>query len=244
MNNLKSKINYGPMGQQFVPPYSYELAGKTLKLLFDGEETSAEFVNETEIVWNGTRVPYWCLKTTNRVFLICFGLPSNRCVTLIADLETRRVTLDETGFDEKEAPYKTAVKFGAIVEDGAPLPTELHAFTTDLADNRFLWIYCDTYWHVESYTETECTHLCNYPDFNGSGQPYWAVKITDTLYWVINQDAHESICMIYNLANMTSIGRSVVFQSAQNPIAQGAVGAFSETIEPAAIPTIVTLPTE
>jgi hypothetical protein len=241
MNNLKSKVNYGEWGQQFTPPRCYELAGRTLTLLFDGIETAADFVSETELLWNGARVPYWCLKATDRVYLVCFGLPSNRCVTLIADTETRRVTLDETAFDEKERPYKSAVKFGAIAADGEPLPTELHSLTRDLAGNSFLWIFCETYWHVESYTETECTHICNYPDFNGAGQPYQAVKITDTLYWVINQDAHESICMLYNLANMTSVGRSVVYQSAQNPVAQGAIGAFSDTIEPPAVPTVVKL---
>ncbi|MDR0818482.1 MAG: hypothetical protein LBN43_02765 [Oscillospiraceae bacterium] len=241
MNNLKSKIDYGQWGQQFTPPYCYELAGKTLKLKFELYEASAEFVSDTELIWNGERLPYWCLKATNRVYLICFGLPSNRCVTLIADIETKLVTLDETAFDEVEKPYKSAVDFGTIAVDGESAPTELHAFTTELADNRFLWIFCETYWHVESYTETECTHICNYPEFNGAGQPYQAVKITDTLYWVINQDAHESICMLYNLANMTSVGRSVVYQSAKTPVAQGAIGAFSDTIEPPAIPTVVQL---
>ena len=235
MNELEQRKDYGQWGQQFVPPYCFEMAGKTLALVFDDYKAELAFLDAKKLVFtrNGAadNTGYWCLKASDFTYLVCFGLPDYRCITLIIDVETRLVTLDETSFDENEAPYKSAVDFGYVDEPGSLPPTARHAYSEELADNRFLWIYCDTYWHVESYTNDTCTHLCNYPDFNGSG-PYKAAKIKDTMFYVMNGDVKESICMIYNLTNMTSVGRSVVFETAQNPIAQGAVGKFSETIEP------------
>jgi len=236
MNELESRKDYGQWGQQFVPPYCYELAGQALTLKFDGYAADVTFTDRKNLVFtrNGRTdcVGYWCLKTSDLIYLVCFGLPNNTCITLIIDMETLLVTLDDTAFDENRSPYKSAVDFGYVdTADGAAPPVSCHAYTTELADNRFLWIYCDTYWHVESYTEDTCTHLCNYPDFNGSG-PYKAVRISDTIFYVLNGDSKESICMIYNIKNMTSVGRSVVFETAQGPLAQGAVGKFSETIEP------------
>ena len=240
MNSLKSKFDY-QWGQQFTPPRSFELSGKTLRMLFEDYEATAEFTDDTRVVWttnNGREESeYWCLKSTDYVYLICFGFQGDRSVTLIYDSEAGLVTLDETSFDAEKRPYKSAVRFGAVAPGEGMQPDSLHHFTKDLADNRFLWIFCDTYWHVESYTEDECTHICNYPDFNGSG-PYQAVKITDTLYYVMNGDAKESICMIYNISNLTSVGRSVVYESSGAPLAQGAVGKFSETIE---LPEVITI---
>lgn len=235
MNNLESKKDYGQWGQQFVPPYCYEMAGKALTLVFDDYTANVTFTNETSLVFTRKGAtddtPYWCLKASDRIYLVCFGLPGNVCITLIIDTEARLVTLDETAFDENQSPYKRAVDFGYVEKSGEPVPVTRHSLSEDLADNRFLWIYCDTYWHVESYTNDTCTHICNYPDFNGSG-PYKAAKITDTVYYVMNGDSKESICMIYNIKNMTSVGRSVVYETAKTPLAQGAVGKFSKTIAP------------
>ena len=235
MNELELRKDYGQWGQQFVPPYCFEMVGKTLSLVFDNYVAELAFMDTKSLVFTRKgatdSIGYWCLKASDYTYLVCFGLPDNTCITLIIDMETRLVTLDETSFDENQAPYKSAVDFGYIDETGAPAPDSRHGLSEELADNRFLWIYCDTYWHVESYTSDTCTHICNYPDFNGSG-PYKAAKIKDTMFYVMNGDSKESICMIYNIANMTSVGRSVVFETAQNPLAQGAVGKFSATIEP------------
>lgn len=238
MNELKGKFGTD-MGQQFTPPRCFELTGRKLLLRFDGFEATAEFIDDDRIAWvTGTgreERNYWCLKSSERVYLVSFGSAGKRCVTLILDLDAGLVTIDITAFDENNSPYKETVDFGVIsgyykaVPDTMPA-AERHGFTNDLDGNRFLWIFCDTYWHVESYSDGICTHLCNYPAFNGSG-PYQCVKITDTQYYVINGDPKESICMIYNLKNLTSVGRSVVFETAEAPIGQGAVGKYSETVE-------------
>jgi len=238
MNELKSRFGTD-MGQQFTPPRCFELTGLSMILHFDGYEAKAEFVGNDLIAWTDGAAreerSYWCLKSSDHVYLVSFGCEGKRCVTLILDLAAGLVTIDVTAFDENNSPYKEKVDFGVLsgyytdTSDGTPT-AEKHGFTNDLDGNRFLWIFCDTYWHVESYADGICTHLCNYPAFNGSG-PYQCVKITDTQYYVINGDAKESICMIYNLKNLTSVGRSVVFETAEAPIGQGAVGKYSETVE-------------
>jgi hypothetical protein len=239
MNELKSKLDYGKWGQQFTPPYCFELSGKTLDFRFESGGARARFADDYRVIWErgGARAEtdYWCLKASDRVYLICFGFAGVKCVTLIFDAQTGLVTLDETSFDENRRPYKSAVEFGAVPERAADAAR--HGYTSELAGNSFLWIFCNTYWHVESYTADECEHNSNYPDFDGRG-PYKAVKISDTLYYVINGDAKESMCMIYNVRNMTSVGRSVVFESSGAPLAQGAVGKYSDT---AALPELITV---
>jgi len=58
---------------------------------------------------------------------------------------------------------------------------------------------------------------------------------------MINGDSFESICMIYNLRNLTCVGRSVVYDSSGGPLPQGAVGKYSDTAE---LPEKITIVTE
>lgn len=231
MNELKSKMDYGPWGQQFCPPFSYELAGKELALCFDAYTAEAVFLNEKRARWTknetAAEAEYWALKLTNDVFMVSFGMEPETNITLIIDLAERLVTLDETGFDEKKAPVKRALDFGAIAMPGMPLPKKRHERTKELAGNCFKWVFCDTYWHAEGYYEDTMFYYSNYPDFKGEG-PYTAVKISDTLYYSCNGDSVESICVLMDMKRLVSVSRSLVYGRNGQAIPLGAIGAFED----------------
>jgi hypothetical protein len=231
MNELKSKFGYGEWGQQYMPPYCFEFSGKTVRLVFDGYEAAAEVTDDATLVWErgGTReaVPYWCLKAADYIYMMSFGLSGNRCVTLIIDRMERLVTLDETSFDAELKPYKSAVDFGYIAQEGEEPPAARHAFTKELAGNKYRWVFCDTYWHVEEYTEDECIMYSCFPDVKGTN-PYRAVKINDYMYYTMNGDDVESFCLLMNMKVLTSVSRSVIGKNEGKAIPLGAIGYYED----------------
>ncbi len=233
MNALKSKFDYGSLGQQYTPPLCFEFSGKILQFAFDGFNASAQFTDDKNLIWtrDGDReeTKYWCLKADDYMYMLSFALTGNRCTTLIIDTLAGLLTMDEVSFDEAEKPIQT-IAFGAVRKDGQELPSKRHAYTQDLSGNAFRWTYCDTYWHVETYFETEHTLVTNYPDIKGTFS-YRAVKITDTMYYTCNGDDRESICELMNLRHLTCVARSVVSDSGGKAIPLGAIGRFEEPDE-------------
>lgn len=230
-NSFKQKFDYGPLGQQFTPPYCYEFAGKKLQFKFEEYTASACFTDREHMVWQGKteeqETAYWCLKLNNDTYMICFGLTPEKCVTLIIDMVSGLITLDETSFDDEHRPYKSALDFGIILLPGREIPAERHCFTKELAGNTLKWIFCDTYWHRHVYGEEECELSSNLEFVKGKG-PYRAVRISDAVYYNIAGDDRESYCELMNLKNMTLVARSVIWGNNGKAIPMGAVGKFDD----------------
>lgn len=229
-NNLKSKFDYGPWGQQYTPPFCYELAGCDLDIRFETEAVRLQVLDRTTLIWHrgGTfSAEYWALKLCNDIYMVSFGLEPEICVTLVIDMNARLVTLDETSFDENHSPYRSALCFGAIAVPDLPLPEQRHCFTEELAGNCFRWVFCDTYWHVEGYEKDTMFYRSNYADFHGVG-PYRAVKISDTVYYTCNGDAVESMSALMDISRLFSISRSIVYGKGGKAIPLGAIGFFSD----------------
>jgi|GEM_PF-6523924 len=121
-NAMQSKFGY-EWGQQFTPPRSFEFAGRTISLRFENLDAKAEFTDDTHVIWTADRgreeTSYFCLKSTDRVYLIAFGFQGDRCITLIIDTEASLATLHETSFDAEKRPYTSAVLFGTL-DNAAP----------------------------------------------------------------------------------------------------------------------------
>ena len=238
-NHLKARFNYGPFGQQFTPPYCYEMAGKTLDLRFEDHGAVARFLDEKQLVWSRggreDKAEYWALKLANDIYLISFGIAPETCVTLVLDMGERLVTLEETAFGEDRRPCRNALCFGAVAVPGLPLPQRRHELTKELAGNCFKWVFCDTYWHIEGYEPDTMFYCSNYPDFKGRG-PYTAVKISDTVYFTCNGDAVESMCELMDLSRLVSVSRSIVAGKDGKAIPLGAVGEYVEDLSAYELP--------
>jgi hypothetical protein len=231
LNELKKKFGYGEWGQQYMPPYCFEFSGKALELIFDGYEAVADNIDDKTLTWTcggeKNTVEYWCLKAADYIYMMSFGLPDNKCVTLIIDMSERLVTLDETSFDVDLKPYKSAVDFGAVAVDGKDLPQPRHEFTGELAGNKYRWVFCDTYWHVEEYTDDVCVMYSCFPEVRGTN-PYRAVKINDYMYYTMNGDDVESFCLLMNMKVLTSVSRSVIGKNSGKSIPLGAIGCYED----------------
>ncbi len=238
-NNLKNRLDYGPWGQQFTPPFCYELAGRDLDIRFDDNSARAVFQDEKHMLWKRSKkesaTDYWALKLCNDIYLACFGIEPENCITLIIDLGTGLVTLDEVSFSNDRVPRRTALDFGWIAVQGQPMPKHRHALTKELAGNCFKWVFCDTYWHIEGYKEDSMFYCSNYPEFKGVG-PYTAVKISETVYYTCNGDNVESISELMDLSRMVSVSRSIVGGKGGKAIPLGAVGEYVDDLSGYSLP--------
>ena len=139
---------------RYRPPFNYELAGKSFRLVMDKEEDFyVSFLTGNTLEWSKfsggkiVRENYECAKIDELTYFVNFelsGFSPRTNISLILDMEQRLVTFVRTytGFHEKY-PYlvESDYDFGAIDIAGFPLPAKRHGYTTDLVGKRVLWNY-------------------------------------------------------------------------------------------------------
>ncbi len=72
---IESKANMGEhygIGQ-YRYPFNYELVGKTITAVADGKEYTLEFACKKNVIFNGKKVEYECIKCAPTLYFVRFG---------------------------------------------------------------------------------------------------------------------------------------------------------------------------
>ena len=216
---------------QYLEAYNFELAGKTLRLVFDdGKKYVAEFLDGHTLRWSemgakGTVEHYDCAKGAEDVYFVNFefvNVKPRTNLTLVVDTAERLVTMVKTltGYHPKfQYMTDSTYHFGAIDMPGFPLPTRRHKFTADLMGKRIHWHYAPGIEIVHVYYATDYMRVTR-PDGKGWGaldasewdelierepydEPAAFIKIKHGLYLVS--------CMEKNMACRGFTGNSLLF---------------------------------
>ena len=135
-----------------IPVASYDLVGKAFQLAMDnGNEYLMEFVSRELLQWGVQgeimeACGYRCIRANRSVWMASFLNRRKDCVSVVLDLENSLVTMvvSETGaWPKRPRLLRHETLFGAIRQDGKPLPARRHSFTDDLAGKKIAWDYSD-----------------------------------------------------------------------------------------------------
>lgn len=138
---------------QYKRPYSFELAGQTMALIFDdGLEIIVTFSGGHTLSWteNASFTEYYnydCLKATDLHYLVHFekkGRWPREGVTLIIDLNQDLVTgnfLTQGADEDFINLVQRKIRFGAISCSGKALPMKRHEYTKDLIGKKITYTY-------------------------------------------------------------------------------------------------------
>ena len=136
---------------QYRAPAVFELAGRSVHLVMDdGPNGVITFLSGDSLYWmpdNGTgRLDYYdCLKADEDTYMViveAVGITPRTGVTIILDFEQSLVTviLAHTGTNPEFPLLVTnEIIFGAIRQEGKPLPRIRHGYSSDLAFSRLDW---------------------------------------------------------------------------------------------------------
>jgi hypothetical protein len=227
---------------------TFELAGRCFELVMDTLPVChADFLSGTRLIWQDGReahsVRYTCAKIDNLTYFINFEYTEGGTrvnPTLILDLEQRLVTLvvTQVGYSVKY-PTMTGADhyFGAISEDGFPLPSIRHAYTEDFVGKRILWHYSPAFEIIHVYYSSEAIRI-TFPEavlrmmretpveklpadaydyvVNGYDEPTKYIKIKEKIYLVNTCEQHKgmralsgnSMLFLMDIERVHDVGRS------------------------------------
>jgi putative NADH-flavin reductase len=211
---------------QYREPFSFDLAGQKLRLMFDdGKKYVVSFLDGHTLSWAelgtaGSVEHYDCAKGGENVFFVNFefaSLSPRTNLTLVVDLDERLVTMVKTITDYHEKyPYMTdsSYYFGAIDVPGCELPKRRHGFTTDLLGKRIHWHYAPGTEIIHVYYATDYMRV-KMPDGKG-----WAGA--DPLDWeeMMEREPYDEPAAFIKIKN----GLYVVSCNEQNMSTRGWTG--------------------
>jgi hypothetical protein len=244
---LAEKPVFEGLSQWRQPPV-YELAGRHFELVMDSLPVcQADFLSGTRLLWqDGKEVrsaAYTCAKIDNLTYFVNFEYNEGAVrinPTLILDLEQRLVTLviTQVGYSSKY-PTMTGADyyFGAIQEEGMPLPSVRHAYTEKFVGKRIQWHYSPEFRIIHVYYSSEAIRLTFPPavlkmmretplekltpdayDYvvNGYDEPTKYVKIKEKIYLVNTCEQHKgmralsgnSMLFLMDIERVHDVGRS------------------------------------
>ncbi len=218
-------------------PRVLELAGKSFYLVMDdGTEGTLSFVTGETLMWApvggyAMTEKYDCAKIDEDTYLVVYeitGSEPRKGVTLILDLEQGLVT-DIQAFQRFNKSFPQLVSnnivFGAIKEDGKPLPAKRHGFTSDLVGSRIVWKYYPLQQGIAHvYFDANYIRLPFVTDKNATPEngkhPYDEtakyIKIKKNIYAVSFLEDHSTfkgglgnnMLVVLDIARLRNVGRS------------------------------------
>ncbi|MDR0400857.1 MAG: MoaF N-terminal domain-containing protein [Treponema sp.] len=227
---------------------NYELAGRRFELVMDTLPVCrADFLSGTRILWDDgkevRRAACACAKIDNATYLVNFEYREgtvrvNPC--LVLDLEQRLVTLviTQVGYSVKY-PTMTGADyyFGAIREEGMPLPSIRHDYTGDFVGKRICWHYSPDFRIIHVYYSSDAIRITFPPEVlrmmretpveklvpdaydyvvNGYDEPTRYIKIKEKIYLVNSCEQHKgmralsgnSMLFLMDIERVHDVGRS------------------------------------
>jgi len=233
---------------QYRQPPTYELAGRYFELVMDTlPACQVDFLSGTRLLWEDGKethsVSYACAKIDNSTYFVNFEYREGVVrinPTLILDLEQRLVTMVVTkvGYSIKY-PTMTGADyyFGAIHEEGMPLPSIRHDYTEDFVGKRIQWHYSPEFQIIHVYYSSEAIRITFPPavlkrmretpveklvsdayDYvvNGYDEPTKYIKIKEKIYLINTCEQHKgmralsgnSMLFLMDIERVHDVGRS------------------------------------
>ena len=197
---------------QYQPPLSYELEGRALTLVMDGEgewelEVSGREKAALKRAGAKEEYTYECLKIDDDTYLL--NLKNARgAATLVLDLAQYLVTLQRV---EKGAASGQII-FGAVKKESGFVPAARHAYTDDLVGRAVEWRFGSA--QILHAYESERSIRCAVPDeekqtLRQEMADY--VKIKDGVYAVMirEKETGKNLFFLMNVDRMYTVGRVI-----------------------------------
>lgn len=154
---------------QYRMPFSTELVGRNMNIVFDGgEELLVCFLNGETLTLseNGASAiqeNYQCLKAEGSIYMVLIekkDCSPREGIILVIDTEKSLVTgnfMQQGAVESSPRLVTREVKFGAIRRPGRELPKERHHYTTDLVGEKINYSY-NPQFNITHYYRTQ-THV-------------------------------------------------------------------------------------
>jgi Molybdenum cofactor biosynthesis protein F. len=218
---------------QYRPPLCFELAGRTLDMVFDdGNEYYVDFLDGQTLSYRINRVDclmerYECLKADDSVYLVhCEkkGRKPREAMTFVIDLESGLVTGDfatQGAVPSKPRLVQRKTVFGAIRRPGMELPAERHSFSEELVGKKIEWVYSPKFKIIHIYQTKDVIRVGFSKDMpmpepdpdrfpNGPfEEPAIHVKINDRIHifsWVEENSNGTRGFLVMNVQRLIDVG--------------------------------------
>lgn len=149
---------------QYSQPKTYELVGKTFRLVMDsGYDIELNFISEETCRWKviGSETmdsAYHCVKADDTTYFLSVQVSSDENHMYVLEIEQRLVTRQTLtkGLNPKMPCILTSVfDFGAIDVDGYRLPFKRHCFTVEMLGTCAQWRWGMDHYTKHAYLESD-----------------------------------------------------------------------------------------